>query len=232
MSRVAAARRRAQTRGGDQDRTGEGPERRCLVTGAVRLKSALLRFVAAPDGDIVPDAANDLPGRGVWITPAPGPILKAVEKGLFAKALPGAKAGKGLAALSEAILVARALNLLGLARRAGAVRTGFEKVKETLDEAEAGAVRLAALFEAEDGAADGRRTLLAKHRAIGLEAPVSGQFSAADLSMALGQANVIHACLLWTGPAGQGLAARVLAEIERLQGFRPLTPEAWARLDP
>ena len=55
-------------RGGrDKDRE-TGPERRCIATGEVRPKAELIRFVAAPDGQIVPDVLEKLPGRGIWIT--------------------------------------------------------------------------------------------------------------------------------------------------------------------
>ena len=39
------------------------------MTGAVMPKDALLRFVLAPDGQVVPDLAGKLPGRGIWVTP-------------------------------------------------------------------------------------------------------------------------------------------------------------------
>ncbi|MFZ9449864.1 MAG: DUF448 domain-containing protein, partial [Alphaproteobacteria bacterium] len=42
-------------------------ERRCLATGEVRPREAMLRFVAAPDPELglVPDIAGTLPGRGL-----------------------------------------------------------------------------------------------------------------------------------------------------------------------
>ena len=43
-------------------------ERRCLVTGAVLPKADLIRFVVGPDDSIVPDLAQNLPGRGLWVT--------------------------------------------------------------------------------------------------------------------------------------------------------------------
>jgi len=54
------------TRGGRiKDR--ETPERRCIVTGEVQPKAGLIRFVAGPDGEVVPDLAEKLPGRGFWV---------------------------------------------------------------------------------------------------------------------------------------------------------------------
>lgn len=40
-------------------------ERRDLVTGEVMAEERLIRFVAGPDGVVVPDVARKLPGRGM-----------------------------------------------------------------------------------------------------------------------------------------------------------------------
>ncbi|MCC6918197.1 MAG: RNA-binding protein [Alphaproteobacteria bacterium] len=224
MSRKAARERRDHQRGGDHDTAGGEPLRRCLVTGASLPKDQLVRFVAAPDDAVVPDVGNELPGRGAWVTANAKTIAKAVSKGQLAKALE-AKADAALPSLVETLLVKRTLGLLGIARRAGLVVNGFERVKEALDLHEIGRARVAVLIEASDGSADGRRSILAKARAIGIEAPVCGLFTAAELSMALGGANVIHACLLSAGTGG--LHARFLEEIGRTAGFRAMAPASW-----
>ena len=41
-------------------------ERRDIVSGQVMDEAALVRFVAGPDGAVVPDLARKLPGRGMW----------------------------------------------------------------------------------------------------------------------------------------------------------------------
>jgi predicted RNA-binding protein YlxR (DUF448 family) len=224
MSRKAARERRDRQRGGDHDTGGGEPLRRCLVTGQSLPKDRLVRFVAAPDGTVVPDIANELPGRGAWVSANATAIAKAVAKGQLTKAL-DAKAGAALPGLVESLLVKRTLGLLGIARRAGLIVTGYERVKETLDLHEMGRARIAALIEAAEGSADGRRSILAKARAIGVDAPVCGLFTGDELSMALGGANVIHACLLSAGTGG--LHARFLEEIGRTAGFRAMTPASW-----
>lgn len=76
------------TRGGRiKDR--ETPERRCIVTGEVQPKAGLIRFVAGPDGEVVPDLAEKLPGRGFWVVADRQALDKAAAKGLFSR---GAKA--------------------------------------------------------------------------------------------------------------------------------------------
>ena len=53
--------------------------------------------------------------------------------------------------------------------------------------------------------------------------PELALFSRAQLSLALGRENVVHAAL-----KRGGLAARAWADAERLSGFRLLVPEEWA----
>ncbi len=227
MSRKAARERRDRVRGGDHDARGSEPTRRCISTGLTLPKEALIRFVAGPDGEVVPDLGNDLPGRGAWLKAERAAIDRAIGKGLFARVLETAvRPPDSLSHTVEGLLAKRALNLLGLARKSGLIVTGFERVKETMDAHEIGQARIAALLEASDGSPDGRRSILAKAKAMELEAPVCGLFSSSELSMALGSANVIHACLLSAG-AGT-LHARFLQEVGRTAGFRAMTPASWA----
>jgi len=187
-------------------------ERRCIVTGDVLAEDKLVRFVADPDGRIVPDLAARLPGRGVWVTAARAAIERAVAKNLFAKAAKAnVKADANLAARTEAQLVKRCGEHLGLARRAGVLVLGFDNVARAL----AAKTPPALLIEASDGAADGRRKLLQAAAARGLKPVIFDGLSAAELGLALGRENVVHAALL---PGG--FAERLAFEASRLQGFR------------
>lgn len=226
MSRKAAQERRERQRGGDHDVSGGEPLRRCLATGQSLPKERMVRFVAAPDGQIVPDVGNELPGRGAWVSADAKAIEKVLKKGQLTKALE-AQAPAGLKDLVASLLLKRALDLLGFAKRAGLIVTGFDRVKETLDLHESGRVKVAAMIEASDGADDGRRSVLAKAKAVEVDGPTVGLFTSDELSMALGSVNVIHACLL-SAPAG-GLHARFLEEIGRTAGFRAMMPATWTR---
>jgi predicted RNA-binding protein YlxR (DUF448 family) len=67
------------------------PQRRCLLTGQRAEAETLLRFAivkadGAVGGDVVPDPAHRLPGRGLWLAPAPDAVATAMAKGLFARA--------------------------------------------------------------------------------------------------------------------------------------------------
>ena len=191
-------------------------ERRDLVSHQVMDESRLIRFVAGPDGQVVPDLGRKLPGRGLWVAADRASIETAVKKNLFARSAKAPlKPAADLADMVEKLLFRRCLDQLGLARREGVLISGFEKSAAALRSGKA-----AWVIEASDGASDGRGKILAlaRHQT----AKVCGAFAADDLSLALGLENAIHAVLL----AG-GRADRWTLEVERLAGFRPLRPPHW-----
>lgn len=187
-------------------------ERRCVVSGEVLPDAQLMRFAADPDGNVVPDVAATLPGRGMWVRAERGAIQTAVAKNLFSKSAKAAlKADADLAARVERLLVQRMLSDLGLARRAGQAVFGFDNVLRALDEK----VPPALLVEASDGAADGRRKLAGSAYARGLKIHTIEALTSTELSLALGRENVIHAAL----KPGR-LAERLIFDAGRLRGFR------------
>lgn len=196
-------------------------ERRCIATQASLPDAALVRFVLGPDGVVVPDVAAKLPGRGAWVRANREAVDLAVRKNAFARAFKAQiKPPPGLADQTEALLAKRALDLLGLARRAGALALGAEQVESAIR-----ARALTVLIEAADGAEDGRDKLQALHLGRwNKHAPVCGCFSAAELGIALGRARVIHACFVQ-----ERLALAWAAEIDRLSGFRALKPASWPK---
>lgn len=189
-------------------------ERRCVVTQDNRPESELIRFVAGPDGDVVPDIAAKLPGRGAWVTADAGQLALAIKRGRLARALGGAKAGDGLVADVEALLVRKALSLLGLARRAGDLAVGMDAVRLGLK-----AKKPAWRIEASDGAADGRSKLDRLAEGKWGSIPVAGCFPADQLGQALGRDHVVHAAL------AEGSQSRAFGEIMgKLFGFRDIDP--------
>ena len=119
--------------------------RRCIVTRESKPVGALLRFVVSPDGAVVPDIGNVLPGRGIWVSADRASVETAAAKGLFARAARRqVRADTGLADLVEAQLVRRCLDLIGLARRGGGAVAGFEKVRAFLAKERAGLLLAAA----------------------------------------------------------------------------------------
>ncbi len=179
--------------------------RRCAATGESKDPALMVRFVAGPDGAFVPDISGKLPGRGVWVSANRAALEKATARG----AISG-----NLAPFDqiETLLARRCLEYLGLARRAGRLVNGFEKVRAALVEGAAGV-----LINAGDGSARENGRLA---RIPGVTRVVE-LFSKEELSLALGRENVVHAALLH-GP----FALRMIAEAGRLAGFRsPGSPD-------
>ncbi len=173
----------------------------------MRAKPELIRFVVGPDGRIHPDGAERLPGRGLWTLARRDIVARAVGKRLFGRAARIAvEVDEDLDRRVEGLLVRRAIDLIGLARRAGLAVCGFAKVEAALN-----AGKAAVLVAASDGGADGRGKLRA--RAPGL--PVVEVLTSAELGAAFGRESAVHA-ILGAGP----LAEAFLAVAGRLAGFR------------
>lgn len=196
-----------------------GPTRRCVASGERQPIARLIRFVLSPDGVVTPDLAQNLPGRGVWVTADRVAISKAV-KGGFARGFKVAiKAPPELADQLDAILARRIVDLLGFARRAGEIIMGFTKVEAALKDPRED---IACLFIASGSGPSDRGKLV---QAAGRRTPpplILGILSSDEISLAFGRENVVHAGLL---PGA--LAARFVAEAERLGGFRVLCPPEW-----
>jgi predicted RNA-binding protein YlxR (DUF448 family) len=190
-----------------RSRPGKTPSRRCIVTGVLRPRAEMVRFVAAPGGRIVADVDESLPGRGLWLSAARNMVHTASRKGAFAKAA-GRKVSvpEDLADEVEGLLARRCLNLIGLARRAGQMAGGFEKVRAWIGDGKGGLIIAAA-----DAGLSGRR----KIRALAPDLPVIDIFAGAELGGALGRERAVH-CVVAPGK----MADRLLEETGRLKGFR------------
>ncbi len=193
-------------------------ERRDIVSGEVREEARLIRFVAGPDGFVVPDLGRRLPGRGIWVAADRPSVETAARKGLFSRAAKAKlNAAADLADTVQTLLERRCLDGLGLARREGVLISGFEKALAAIRNGKA-----AWLIEASDGAADGRNKLLAAARRASPEPELCGAFTVEQIGLATGGETVIHTVLL----AGR-TARRWTDEVRKLAGFRPLFPPGW-----
>ena len=192
----------------EDDLTDEkGPERTCIVTRRKGPPEAMLRFVVDPDGMVVPDLKRRLPGRGVWITADSKTLAEALKRGAFSRGFRKAvKASPTLVEDLDRLMERDALQALSLANKAGAVITGFAKV-----ESEIASGRVAGLVHAQDGGEDGVRkltqALLRHHGEAALAWPRVRLFLSAQLDLAMGRTNVIHAALK-TGAASAGFLSR------------------------
>ena len=204
----------------EESRGPRDPLRRCIVTGIVQPKETMIRFVIAPDGTVVPDLEETLPGRGLWLTAERAVVDRAAARNLFAKAARRqVRVEPGLAERLIVMLERRCLDLIGLARRAGQALAGFEKVREALQAGRIGRSGVPGLLlAARDGAADGRSKL----RGLAGALPLVEEFEAAALGAALGRDHAVHAVL-----ARGALADRLKVEASRLRALR--TPPAGQR---
>ena len=196
---------------GRRDRTLDrldGLDRKCIATGESVPRDSMIRFVAGPEGEIVPDLAEKLPGRGVWVRSNREVVEKAIKKELFSRGLKTKMAApEGLSNTLERMLTKRLIDSVSMARKAGAAVCGFERVRDTLA---TGRVKL--LFAASDGAEGGKSKL----RGLADGATGCSALTSVELGLAFGRGTVIHAALL-----DVGTTKRVVREIGRLQGFRP-----------
>jgi uncharacterized protein len=194
-------------------------DRTCIVTRNSAEPDDLIRFVVGPDSTVVPDIKRTLPGRGCWVTADRATVDKAVSKAHFPRAFKRQVAvPPDLGANVDLLLARAALGALGLARKAGQLALGAAKVD--------GAVRSGKallVLHAAEGSEDGVRKIAQARRATvhlgGPAIPAYKLFSEAELSLALGGTNVIHAAVL-ASDAGKAAQKRIIA-LDRYRGGSP-----------
>lgn len=194
-------------------RSADDVLRKCIVSGELLPKSAMIRFCVSPDGKIVPDLAGVLPAKGIWVTADRDLLAQAVEKKLFNKAARRRKdiCPPDLPQTVERLLFRRCLDALGVAKRSGLVVAGFEKVAEAVRKG-----NVLCLLEAVDAADDGSE----KIRRIAKDLPVLSVFSASDAGGALGRDKCVHAAL-----KRGGAAQSFLSQVRRYASFCHLSTE-------
>ncbi len=195
------------TTGTETSPSGKSPLRRCIGSREILDKGQLIRFVLDPDGQVVPDVKNRLPGRGLWVKADRATLAAAIKTNAFAKAArQSAKVPADLIDRVVALLQREVAELIGLARKSGDLTVGFDKVEEALR-----ANRARLLIAASDGAADGRSKLA---RLAGSGVEICAPLTVAELAAALGRENAVHAAL-----RRSGIAERLSLACRRLAGF-------------
>ncbi len=195
------------------DDDGDGPCRRCLVTGESQPTDLLLRFVLGPGDALVPDIDERLPGRGFWLSARRDVVETAVKRKAFHRAARREAAmPDDLAGLIERLLLKRCQDSLGLARRSGRAVCGFDKVASALSE---GPGRLIA---ASDGSPDGSRKIAQAVRRCGATARmVAAALTAEELGSPFARERAVH---VWV--AAGPLADRIARDMARLASYRGL----------
>ena len=200
-----------------------GTERFCAATGEVKPVDDMIRFVVGPDGAVVPDLKRRLPGRGIWITATRQALGIAIARKAFARGFKrDVRVASDLVETTERLIERAALAALAMSHKAGKVAIGFAKADVALTRD-----RIVGLLNAADAAPDGTRKLTAalRRREDAAEIAVIDAFTSAQLDLALGRSNVIHAALL-AGPESDTFLARTA----RLDCFRVGPMSGWPDL--
>jgi uncharacterized protein len=200
-------------------RRAPGSERMCIVTREVKPVTEMIRFVIGPEGHVVPDLRRRLPGRGVWVTGTRAAVTEAIKRRAFARGFKAeARVAPDFADEVERLLERSALDALSIVHKAGRAALGFAQVERALANDP-----VVALLHATDAGRDGMRKLAAAARSrLGEKAgdlPVVDRFTGAQLDLAFGRPNVVHAALL-AGSASDGFLARY----RNLERFRAIGP--------
>jgi len=197
--------------------------RKDISSGLLCDPSEMVRFVVGPDGMVVPDILGKLPGRGIWVGAKRSAVETAARQKAFARAAKQkVNVPSDLADQIERGLRARVVGLLGMAKRASALETGFDNMCSL-----ARSGKMALRVEAVDGAQDGRGKIraIAKSTAIDLEEPappVLAIFTAKELGAILGRDNTVH-----MGIKKSKIAKSLHENLIKLSGFCSLIPAAW-----
>ena len=197
-------------------------QRTCLVSRTTMPVARLLRFVLSPEGQVVVDLKNRLPGRGVWIERTRAKVQEAVKKKLFSKGFKQeARVAPDLPDEIDSLLVRDLRQALALANKAGMVVAGFAKVDNAIKN-----TRLAAVVQASDGGDDGHKKIVgALHKRFKdtkSVIPVIDVLSNNELSLALGRSHVIHAAV--TAGAGSNGLLKCWVHLCDYRGMDPSPP--------
>ena len=194
---------------GGKVKSRNDPERRCIVSGETQPKRGLIRFAVSPDGILVADVLEKLPGRGIWVAAERDALEEAVKKDLFSRAArQKVTIPEGMVDDVEQQLAKRMIDGVSMARKAGRAVAGFEKVKEWLGKDDA---RI--LLQASDGSERGKSKL----HPPGGKGSIFDVLSASELGLSFGRERVIHAALGFGG-----LTERIREDAIRLSGVRKL----------
>lgn len=184
----------------------ETEDRKCIVSGEVKDKNDLLRFTISPDNFVVPDLKKKLPGKGIYVSNSIKALETAVSKNLFTKAMKkNVKVNAELIQTVENILRKKGLESICLAKKAGILITGFEKVCEKIKHD-----KIAFVLQAKDAGADGRK----KMESMAKNLEIFTLYDVEELDKALDKVNTVHVAF-----AKGEMSKMVHNEFKRFQTF-------------
>jgi predicted RNA-binding protein YlxR (DUF448 family) len=180
--------------------------RKCILTGQILPKEDLLRFVLLKDGRLIPDFNKKLEGRGIYISNSLALIKGLTVKSPLNKMLhTNVVIDTELPQTVERILHKKGLEAINLARKAGDLILGFEKVQEAIKKGKA-----AFVIEAADAGEDGKQ----KIAAMAADLEKYTVYDIATLSEALNRENTVYLAV-----KKSSMHAMVRTALKRYQTF-------------
>lgn len=161
--------------------------RKCIVEGTVKPGNELLRFVEL-DNTLLPDFNKKLPGKGMYITCNRLTLEKALNKKVFHRvSRHNLKIDENFIETVEKLLKQKALESLNLARKGGALITGFDKLKEAVQKK-----KVDFIIEAWNAGSVGKEKVAFLAKSI----EIFNLFSIEELDMALNKENTVNVAVL------------------------------------
>ena len=185
-------------------------ERTCIGCRSVHDKTELIRFVCDPSAQLQVDYRSKLPGRGAYTCVDRECVITAVKKNSFSRTFKRPVSSPDPEALLQVVVLSlqtRILNLIGIARKAGAVVSGSNSVLQELAKPSA-----SLLVVATDAAAGTAEKIL--NRAKGSEVPFVKMFNKQTLGSAVGRDERSHLVL-----TNKRFAKNLILEIDRLKNI-------------
>ena len=186
--------------------TKDSENRKCIVSGQVLDKEHLLRFTVLDTGQLIPDFKKKLPGVGVYVSASRDILSVAVNKNLFSKSLKRTvRISPDFVAMVEQLLKKHGLEQISLARKAGILRTGYEKVSELIKKGQA-----AFILEASDAGKDGRERIAS----LAQNLEIFNIYTVEELDQALDKTNTVHLAF-----ANSEMSRNLKSEFRKINNF-------------
>lgn len=113
----------------------KGPQRTCIVCRQTKDKKRLVRYVVAPDGAVLVDYRQRLPGRGAYTCISIQCLSNAVKKNSFRRCFKDQCHSVDLDELRQQLVLAveqKITNLIGMSRKSGQIISGSNAIIEAL----------------------------------------------------------------------------------------------------
>ena len=186
------------------------PQRSCVVCRVKNNKENLIRLVKSPDGKVFLDTAKKLPGRGVYICPDLDCLERAKKSGIISHSLKAEISNEFWLELEEYIKKSgseKSVNLkiksvLGLARKAGALLIGSERIENEIEKS--GHKKILVILA--ENSSEGVKKFAASHEKILLDMTIK------ELSEVTGLRDSVQILAL---PLNSGFAKRIISLINK-----------------